>query len=1658
MQYIMQYEHTVSEELREISEKEAVEMAEKEENWEQERTIYIEELSNLREKITNDAGYDDLTEAFRDEINTLKEENNHLKQVGRDRDREMADQKEKEEDLIMKISKLEKESVMKSHQLAQYEDTIKELNRKVSKKDDSNGKNEWEIKKLKQRSEQALKLSTQLEDVMEQNDKLKKEVERVTSALENATELIKDTSIKYDELNNKMTEAEKSIGNLVEENNLLQRQLKEKHNDLQNLLSQDEISGKELTSMMKKKDFTIEKLNNEIHSLQHEIDEYKKLIETGNMKKDYEEEMETLKEELVAATKIAKLLFDSSDKVDGESEDPSSYLRVRLVQMDKKLEKAMNDINLLKKEKKGLEDLVVEKEETNIKIYKEIDRLRKAAFGDSDCEVKKLEDQIKYRDEQITKLIQRITLLEIHISQEKSEENENKDIVKNEEKEEVPKAKKKLLNTLPKKHVLVRSKSSDEKERISLVTSRQETVDINSWEASAILITTLNGELIRLLEEIEDKDYELLKLNSLYEKQEARMEEIEIKLNKIEKSESSTKLYQEEINKIKKQCHNDIENLKLEIEKLQTINHEVSRINSTINVDDEEKMRRLSETSRRLVYIEIQNLNLKREKRILEDKIEECNILIEKKDKKIKSLGKNNEVKVQEIIYQNELNIIEIARLQNNLINSVPQYEYERVVEKYKLLLLKTFNVSSDNKENINDMAFSRIDILKNLDDGPSKEQLLAEVKMLKNLNDISTKQNEYWQMEVERLKIECNEINEFLESFRASNDLQNFIGAIQKKFVNSLTNQQEIIDDRQMLEKKLKKLYIESRKAEKEWRNDRNKLIDGIMHLKRLLEREKSKNFYNINLDDLSLLREKMDIIDEMKKEIIVNVEESENEKNKLKLLSNNLEAMQESLKELSSINGGIINYQKAIQVHMLHSMTLNNNIKSLNIKLERCEKELNESKVKNEELEKINEELFLLTIKPLEVNSFKGIDFTIYENLFKKESIDGESKKIEVSITDDDMSSIRDGELSHRTIHNEEKIKTIIIDNSQDFENEIQSIKQTAHIAIEGYKEQLKQKNRSIEEYKTMVHKMGIEIKDIENKYIERIKQMREENRKLLENSLSTSNSKEQSPEVSQNIVYHMIQENLDKKEKECNKLMSDYKELEEAYLDMNIKYKNSIKRIDDLSKNEINKVEGKLYKSIGQQTSQDEELSDKEGSIDTDRSSSSSGAKNGEKTELKDAKRSASFGSDISSTSSSGTSSLSNTQDIDKQSVKSSNMDNKSIGSTREDMLIFQQKNEIRRLRTKVINVERRNKELETENSMLSDKLSKYTRKTTCDLSNNLDVENQSLKTEITKLRREAGVMRKRIENLNKQVFELEKANKTKKRGETISIERWKEKKHFDDTINILKKQLSESKKEQKELQEKLDRRDRLLEQLHDDRGALRVEEAMKKAKKIETQKAIAKNEVNILEKKLKDEMSLQQGRIDALKDKLSSLHNENLTLKKKITKMEKEYLVEKGNYENKIIKMQEEIDSKVVIYETIEEKSNNNENRNIQEVTVHDDSGYETTYRNQSSDCEESKILRRELRNLEIKCVELTEQITYLRVECMEHQEKYDILKEKYDLKDSQESTIVSIMLLKDKIEAKERLINFQRQRIEDLEKELWELNNQRTLNTPTTIFY
>lgn len=66
----------------------------------------------MRERITSKAGIDETNEAFRAEIDSLTSENAYLKQMGRERDRELADQRDKTEELSSRVESLEKEKAL----------------------------------------------------------------------------------------------------------------------------------------------------------------------------------------------------------------------------------------------------------------------------------------------------------------------------------------------------------------------------------------------------------------------------------------------------------------------------------------------------------------------------------------------------------------------------------------------------------------------------------------------------------------------------------------------------------------------------------------------------------------------------------------------------------------------------------------------------------------------------------------------------------------------------------------------------------------------------------------------------------------------------------------------------------------------------------------------------------------------------------------------------------------------------------------------------------------------------------------------------------------------------------------------------------------------------------------------------------------------------------------------------------------------------------------------------------------------------------------------------------------------------------------------------------------------------------------------------------
>lgn len=109
---LMHWEHAQAEELKDIVEKDATEMVEREQQWTTERDALRMELSTLRERITAGAGLDTVHEAFRAEIDALATENAQLKQQNRDKDRQLGEHRDRAEELESRLQAMERDRTL----------------------------------------------------------------------------------------------------------------------------------------------------------------------------------------------------------------------------------------------------------------------------------------------------------------------------------------------------------------------------------------------------------------------------------------------------------------------------------------------------------------------------------------------------------------------------------------------------------------------------------------------------------------------------------------------------------------------------------------------------------------------------------------------------------------------------------------------------------------------------------------------------------------------------------------------------------------------------------------------------------------------------------------------------------------------------------------------------------------------------------------------------------------------------------------------------------------------------------------------------------------------------------------------------------------------------------------------------------------------------------------------------------------------------------------------------------------------------------------------------------------------------------------------------------------------------------------------------------
>ncbi|TKR95339.1 hypothetical protein L596_009520 [Steinernema carpocapsae] len=520
-------------------------------------------------------------------------------------------------------------------------------------------------------------------------------------------------------------------------------QVREKTKQYQEATTKDELTSKEYETVLHKKDSQLERFQESVHSLQAELEELKAL-KALDRTEEKEAELEKLRIELVEATNMARMLFGKSSEAG--TVDPAAEIRLRVLQLEKLLEDAQHDLKLKTEENEKLLENLEEKDSENIKIHGKLIQYRQTLFGPADTEIKRLEKQLEFRDTQIEKLTNKCSLLHVELA-ELHEFGRRPSLPEAEEEEDVreednsssgvdSRSTENSLATILEPElpgVVVTEKISRIKKPRKI---RREELD--TFEASAMLISALNYEVMKLIQELEDKEKQMKELEHVCQEYDSSIGQIRTQMECVYKEYgvksqgeflypllSSFDLLESTLTEGIPSAE-DEKFQKLEIEVI-----ELRRLSESVRLGGGDLERRMAEATRRLIYLQIQNAQFSRRCQILDRLKVNSEDEKERMRSKLRTLMTVQSRQLNQINYENELNSIEIARLQNTVIHSVPQNVHDKVVADYKRLLSQTVIGMATKAEDTVDVEYS-FNVAKLLDSGTTAEEMQAKIRQQK--------------------------------------------------------------------------------------------------------------------------------------------------------------------------------------------------------------------------------------------------------------------------------------------------------------------------------------------------------------------------------------------------------------------------------------------------------------------------------------------------------------------------------------------------------------------------------------------------------------------------------------------------------------------------------------------------------------------------------------------------------------------------------------------------------------------------------------------------------------------------------------------------------------------------------------------------------------
>ncbi|KAI6178753.1 hypothetical protein M3Y98_00535800 [Aphelenchoides besseyi] len=701
---------------------------------------------------------------------------------------------------------------------------------------------------------------------------------------------------------------------------------------------------------------------------------------------------------------------------------------------------------------------------------------------------------------------------------------------------------------------------------------------------------------------------------------------------------------------------------------------------------------------------------------------------------------------------------------------------------------------------------------------------------------------------------------------------------------------------------------------------------------------------------------------------------------------------------------NFDLQNLQLNLQRVHFHSKTLANELLACQTKAQRLETQLNRATEENLDLQRelneisataVSTNLLRIPSSPIDDSDAQHTKKLSSQSEEPKHTISAapiplRSTDFEITTDESDISL----SASERTPQSSPILpiqtpsRTVFVDNTADYEHQIESLKETARLSIQSYKEQLQRKERALEEYKGLLESMTLTT-------VEPPPLIRTSG---LPSDLSSSRLR--------SAAEIIVSNENEERDRQIIALRWSINELEDA----NARLAEQLREAHSTS-------------AITQLISRDQAIQTNEPFVpsimEANRVRDHSPESNGDSAD---------------GSTQSGDSGTVVSDEERPVATKRTNSTRTIEAASQAESQLYRERNEVRRLRSRLATMERKNRELMNE----CDALRQRTRHVR-DPDPNAEVN--LLRRENERLRRDAKRVTTKSQEQSQRLEQLEE--KLRRHSENVRerADSWAERKNIENETRTLRQRLANSEGEIRDLNDKLERRDRLIEKIS--RGH--------------------SENASVVEKLRSDLNAARQRETVATKSE-TTLKHENLVLQ--------ERLRESGAKQNNVLRARLQRSTATVDVQTPEEWMKNTESQAEKTITsevygsvrpknFHPSRSFDfpsiprleprptanraTNTTEETSNRNETTALTHQLRISELRYIEIREQMDELQEAYNQMEDEYTRFKRVRNFQNSPASAAVTV--LEDKLKGKQRELDQKRKRIEELEDTIqrWKLN-------------